>query len=66
MNCLICGRELEFKGGKGWLHKGKESVYIVKCKDCGIESGYSCRGFEGKQVNELTCIHCGGKKLVLV
>ena len=55
MNCLICGRELEFKRGKGWIHRETDSTYMMKCKDC---------GYEGEQVNDLTCPACGGKNYV--
>jgi len=53
MNCLICKRVLEFKRGKGWLHKETGSIYIMKCKDCGHEGG-----------NSVICLNCGSKNYV--
>ncbi len=55
MNCSICGREIEFHKGRGWLHKETNSLYIMKCKDC---------GYEGRQVMGFTCPNCGGKNYV--
>ena len=56
MNCYICGRELEFKVGEGWLHRETGSLIIMKCKDCGYEGGINIKDF--------TCPNCGGKNFV--
>ena len=53
MNCSICGREIEYCKGGGWIHKETNSIYIMKCKDCGYEGG-----------NRFTCPNCGSKNYV--
>ena len=30
--CLYCGEELEFKRGKGWVHKSDGVIYRTKIK----------------------------------
>jgi len=53
MNCSICKRKLEYQRKRGWFHKETNSIYIMRCKDCGYEGG-----------NSITCPNCGDKNYV--
>lgn len=56
MKCSICGRELIFKRGIGWVHEEFDSLYILKCKTCGHEWG--------ERKVALRCPKCGSDDIV--
>lgn len=53
ITCLHCNQPLEFKYSRGWVHSDTQSLYVMKCKDCGYKGG-----------NYVKCPACGSKNYV--
>jgi len=39
MVCSLCGESLVFNEDMGWVHSTTNSIYKMKCEDCGFVGG---------------------------